>query len=56
MARAGLRDETQIRDGIARAEFVRREIEALYYLRKYRAMRGRYGSPPSAEVGTGLGV
>ncbi|KAI5857040.1 hypothetical protein BZA05DRAFT_387069 [Tricharina praecox] len=56
MSQAGLQDEQQIRDGIERAEFVKREIEALYYLKKYRAMRERYGAPPSAEVGTGSGM
>lgn len=53
MSRAGLQDEEQICDGIKRAEFVKRELEALYYLKKYRAMRERYGAPPSAEVGLG---
>ena len=44
MGKAGLIDENEIRQGIQRAEFVKREIEALYYLKKYRAMRERYGS------------
>lgn len=35
-------DEAEIRDGIKRAEFVKKEIEALYYLKRYRALRGRY--------------
>lgn len=29
---------------------MKKEIEALYYLKKYRAMRERYGALPSAEV------
>jgi hypothetical protein len=29
---------------------VKKELEALYYLKKYRAMRKRYGPVPSAEV------
>ncbi|KAK1761994.1 LYR family protein [Phialemonium atrogriseum] len=42
MANAGLRDEEEIRKGIARAEFVRKEVEALYYLKRYRTLRKRY--------------
>ncbi|KAH7032758.1 uncharacterized protein B0I36DRAFT_319976 [Microdochium trichocladiopsis] len=43
MANAHLRDDEAIRQGIARAEFVRKEIEALYYLKRYRTLRKRYG-------------
>ncbi|KAF7959799.1 hypothetical protein EAE96_001405 [Botrytis aclada] len=42
MSNAHLEDEQEIRAGIGRAEFVRREIEALYYLKRYRALRQRY--------------
>lgn len=35
-------DPEQIRALIARGEFVMGELEALYYLRKYRAMKKRY--------------
>ncbi|XP_069028861.1 LYR motif-containing protein 5B [Embiotoca jacksoni] len=35
-------DPQQIRALITRGEFVARELEALYYLRKYRAMKKRY--------------
>jgi len=42
MAKAHLDDEDQIRQGIRRAEFVKKEIEALYFLKKYRAMKKRY--------------
>ncbi|KAJ9134620.1 hypothetical protein NKR23_g10043 [Pleurostoma richardsiae] len=42
MANAHLRDEDQIRQRIARAEFVQKEIEALYYLKRYRTLRKRY--------------
>ncbi|KAL2175163.1 uncharacterized protein P884DRAFT_262729 [Thermothelomyces heterothallicus CBS 202.75] len=42
MAKAHLTDEKEIREGIARAEFVRKEIEALYYLKRYRTLRKRY--------------
>ncbi|KAK4114835.1 hypothetical protein N656DRAFT_777019 [Canariomyces notabilis] len=41
-ANAHLEDEEQIRKGIARADFVRKEIEALYYLKRYRTLRKRY--------------
>ncbi|KAF3902621.1 hypothetical protein ABW21_db0209269 [Orbilia brochopaga] len=37
-----LTDDTEIRQGIERAEYVKREIEALYSLTKYRAMKQRY--------------
>lgn len=43
-SQAHLSDEEQIKKGIARAEFVKKEIEALYYLRRYRAMKQRYES------------
>ncbi|KAK4229787.1 putative NADH-ubiquinone oxidoreductase complex 1/LYR family protein [Podospora fimiseda] len=42
MANAHLTDEDQIRHGIKRAEFVQKEIEALYYLKRYRTLRKRY--------------
>ncbi|ORX94463.1 LYR motif-containing protein 5A [Clohesyomyces aquaticus] len=37
-----LADEAKIRAGIKRAEFVKKEIEALYYLKRYRTLRQRY--------------
>ncbi|KAH8652561.1 hypothetical protein BX600DRAFT_97434 [Xylariales sp. PMI_506] len=43
MSNSHLRDEDAIRNGIARADFVRKEIEALYYLKRYRTLRKRYG-------------
>jgi len=42
MSKASLTDEEQIRQGIKRAEFVKKEIEALYFLKKYRSMKSRY--------------
>ncbi|KAH6720300.1 hypothetical protein BKA61DRAFT_232726 [Leptodontidium sp. MPI-SDFR-AT-0119] len=42
MSNAALTDEEEIRQGIKRAEFVKKEIEALYYLKRYRALRQRY--------------
>ncbi|ROT39879.1 hypothetical protein SODALDRAFT_332015 [Sodiomyces alkalinus F11] len=41
-ANAGLRDEEDIRRGIERAHYVKKEIEALYYLKRYRTLRKRY--------------
>ncbi|KAL1996624.1 hypothetical protein VTN49DRAFT_7489 [Thermomyces lanuginosus] len=43
-SKAHLRDEQQIQDAIRRAEFVRKEIEALYYLKRYRTLKQRYES------------
>lgn len=39
---SSLTDENAIRDGIKRAEYVRKEIEALFFLKKYRALKRRY--------------
>jgi len=39
---AHLQDSGEIDKAIARGEFVVKEIEALYMLRKYRAMKNRY--------------
>ncbi|GFN15841.1 electron transfer flavoprotein regulatory factor 1 [Aspergillus tubingensis] len=41
-SQAHLDNEEQIRKGIARAEFVKKEIEALYYLKRYRTLKQRY--------------
>lgn len=35
-------DEQQIKKGIERAEFVKKEIEAMYYVKKYRALKQTY--------------
>lgn len=40
-----LADPDEIKKGIERAEFVKKEIEALYYLKKYRSMRKAYDPP-----------
>uniref|UniRef100_A0A3B4WWM4 LYR motif containing 5b n=1 Tax=Seriola lalandi dorsalis TaxID=1841481 RepID=A0A3B4WWM4_SERLL len=37
-----VQDPEQIKEMIARGEYVARELEALYYLRKYRALKKRY--------------
>ncbi|KAI1618297.1 hypothetical protein EDD37DRAFT_261438 [Exophiala viscosa] len=42
MSKAHIKDEEEIRQGIKRAEFVKKEIEALYFLKKYRSMKHRY--------------
>ncbi|KAK4936191.1 hypothetical protein LTR10_022892 [Elasticomyces elasticus] len=42
MSKAHLKDEEEIRQGIKQAEFVKKEIEALYFLKKYRSMKHRY--------------
>lgn len=44
MSQAHLKDEEKIKEGIKRAEYVKKEIEALYYLKKYRSMNQRYSS------------
>ncbi|KAB8248229.1 hypothetical protein BDV35DRAFT_170799 [Aspergillus flavus] len=41
-SQAHLTDDEQIRKGIARADFVKKEIEALYYLKRYRTLKQRY--------------
>lgn len=41
-AKSALRDEDEIRKGIAQGEYVKKEIEALYYLKRYRALKQRY--------------
>ncbi|ATZ52296.1 hypothetical protein BCIN_08g00530 [Botrytis cinerea B05.10] len=42
MSNAHVQSVEEIRRGVERAEFVRKEIEALYYLKRYRALRQRY--------------
>ncbi|ORZ39083.1 LYR motif-containing protein 5A-like protein [Catenaria anguillulae PL171] len=39
---AHLTDEHEIKQALLRADFVKKEIEALYYLRKYRSVQKRY--------------
>jgi len=40
-------NEQELRRAIEKAEFVKKEIEALYFLKKYRAMLKRY---PDSEI------
>ncbi|WAO94839.1 Hypothetical protein NCS54_01244100 [Fusarium falciforme] len=42
ISKAAERDEDKIRQGIAQAEYVKKEIETLYYLKRYRTLRKRY--------------
>lgn len=42
MSQAHLQDEAKIREGIDRAHYVKKEIEALYYLKKYRTLKKAY--------------
>lgn len=42
MSQAHIRDEDEIRKGIERAQYVKKEIEALYYLKKYRTLKKAY--------------
>uniref|UniRef100_A0A8C6EWN8 Electron transfer flavoprotein regulatory factor 1 n=1 Tax=Marmota marmota marmota TaxID=9994 RepID=A0A8C6EWN8_MARMA len=39
-----VKDPEKIKELIERGEFVMKELEALYFLRKYRAMKQRYYS------------
>ncbi|KAK6544262.1 hypothetical protein TWF694_000964 [Orbilia ellipsospora] len=39
---AGITDEAEIEKKLALAEYVKKEIEMLYYLKKYRAIKKRY--------------
>ncbi|XP_003405743.1 electron transfer flavoprotein regulatory factor 1 [Loxodonta africana] len=39
-----VKDPEKIKELIGRGEFVMKELEALYFLRKYRAMKQRYYS------------
>ncbi|RPB21689.1 hypothetical protein L211DRAFT_790283, partial [Terfezia boudieri ATCC MYA-4762] len=43
MSNASVTDPAEIQKGIERAEFAKKEIEALYYLRRYRTLQKRYG-------------
>uniref|UniRef100_A0A5S6QQF1 Complex 1 LYR protein domain-containing protein n=1 Tax=Trichuris muris TaxID=70415 RepID=A0A5S6QQF1_TRIMR len=42
LSNKGLTDKAQIQQAIKHGEFVKKELEALYSLRKYRAMKKRY--------------
>jgi hypothetical protein len=42
MSKAHLKDDEEIRKGINQAEYVKKEIEALYYLKKYRTLKKAY--------------
>ncbi|KAM4747988.1 electron transfer flavoprotein regulatory factor 1 [Rhinophrynus dorsalis] len=42
MKNKDVKDPEKIKELIARGEYVIKELEALYYLKKYRAMKQRY--------------
>lgn len=44
MSQASETNEEKIKEGIKRAEYVKKEIEALYYLKKYRKMKQAYSA------------
>ncbi|EGD91313.2 hypothetical protein H107_01166 [Trichophyton rubrum CBS 202.88] len=44
-SQAHITDEAEIKKGIERAEFVKKEVEALYYLKRYRTLKKRYQTP-----------
>ena len=46
-----VKDETEIENLLARGEFVVNELKALYFLRKYRAMKARYYNEDKNEGG-----
>lgn len=51
---SGERSLEEVQKGIEKAKYVQREIEMLYYLKKYRALRRMYGDSQAgypAQVG-----
>lgn len=42
-------DPEKIKQLVARGDFVIKELEALYFLRKYRAMKKRYYEPEESQ-------
>lgn len=46
MANRDLNDERKIKECIIRGEYVIKEIEALYKLKKYRTLKKRYNPEP----------
>ncbi|GAM82363.1 hypothetical protein ANO11243_003420 [Dothideomycetidae sp. 11243] len=40
--KAELTDEAEIRRAVEQGEYLKKEIEALYFLKKYRAMKSAY--------------
>jgi len=45
ISKAALSGEDEIAVAIARAEYVKKEIGAMYYLKRYRTLRQRYDGP-----------
>ena len=44
MRNRDLKDEEEIEQHLAKAEYIKKELEALYSLKKYRTMKNRYYS------------
>ncbi|KAL1919535.1 uncharacterized protein VTP21DRAFT_2228 [Calcarisporiella thermophila] len=42
MKKRNITDEAEIKKGLAFGEYIKKELEAMYSLRKYRAMKQRY--------------
>jgi len=49
---SSIKDEAEIRQLLARGEFVCKEIEALYMLRKYRTLKKRYYEAHETDINT----
>ncbi|KAH8552620.1 LYR motif-containing protein 5 [Umbelopsis sp. PMI_123] len=45
MKKRDLVDESEIRKSIAFGDYIVKELEAMYYLKKYRTLRARYTIP-----------
>lgn len=50
MKQANLTDPTDIQKALDRGDFVIKEVEALYALKKYRVLRARYSDEEQALV------
>lgn len=50
MKNKSLSTESEIQSAIHRGEFVMKELEALWFLKKYRTMRERYGDSREIET------
>jgi len=49
MKNRDVHDPEKVKTLLGHGEFVRKEIEALYYLKKYRTMKNRYYDDPNQE-------
>lgn len=46
-AQSALQTPAGVDKALAKAEYIRKEIEVMYYLKKYRALRQRYDLSPT---------